>query len=164
MSRFPMVLRGYDCGQVDAAFDYIERAVRYGHAITVEQLARFDFDIAQRGYDQRSVDASLTEWADRLRPIGGRPPSRAGLLIAWIQKARFSGAGMRAGYDVHEVDALLDRVVAGLSATGPQVTSHDVRGCVFRRVRMGPGYDEREVDRFLDRLAAALDELSLSER
>ncbi|RAY12492.1 hypothetical protein DPM19_25500 [Actinomadura craniellae] len=164
MPRFPVVLRGYDRGQVDAALDFIERSVRDGGAITADQIGRVRFDVAVRGYDQRSVDDCLREWELRLRSAGPpRPPGRTQIrsLAAWVEGIRFSGSGMRPGYDPREVDDLLDRVLAGLSAGGPPVAAHEVSGCVFRRVRFGYGYDEQEVDHFLDRLAAALDELRL---
>jgi DivIVA domain-containing protein len=66
---------------------------------------------------------------------------------------------LRPGYDTGEVDAMLDRVVAGLNDQAPPFGSKDVREYRFTTVRLQPGYDVQEVDRFLDQLAAALDGL-----
>ncbi|SEG86955.1 DivIVA domain-containing protein [Thermomonospora echinospora] len=164
MARFPVVLRGYDCAQVDALTARIEDALQRGAGfLTAEDVLRSRFAVVLRGYDQQAVDEYLYECIRRLRE-GARPvrPQRrprvpAGRLIDWIHGIEFSGAGMRTGYDARDVDAFLDRVVAGLRGAGPPVTAGDVRASSFRTVRFGPGYDEREVDRFLTELADALE-------
>jgi DivIVA domain-containing protein len=164
MPRFPVVLRGYDQTQVDALIARIEAALRESAGgLTAEDVRRTRFAVVLRGYDQRVVDEALHEYIRRLHaraPLADRPRRprvHAGWLISWIQSVQFAGAGMRAGYDVRDVDAFLERVIAGLRGTAPPITARDVRECAFRTVRFGHGYDEREVDRFLTQLASALD-------
>ncbi|HEX2316154.1 MAG TPA: DivIVA domain-containing protein [Thermomonospora sp.] len=162
MPRFPVVLRGYDCAQVDALTARIDRALRDGSGgLTADDVLRSRFAVVLRGYDQAAVDRFLYACIDQLRARAPRPAPRsrvdAGRLIAWIENVRFSGAGARSGYDVREVDAFLDRVVAGLRGLAPPLTARDVRTGAFRRVRLGPGYDEGEVRHFLARLADVLE-------
>lgn len=121
--------------------------------ITAEDIRRSRFDIALRGYDQRSVDEVLLECMRTLQPARRRPSDKTGWLINWVQHVRFSGSRVYNGYDVRDVDAFIDRLVAGLRGTLPALTGRDVREARFRTVRLGPGYSEDEVDRFLDQLA-----------
>jgi DivIVA domain-containing protein len=133
------------------------------------------FRVVLRGYDVRQVDDTLSE---RIRELEARergPAYRprhlengdrhkaAGFgsqwLVEWIRGATFSTTKLRPGYDANEVDAMLDRVVAGLNDQAPPFGSKDVREYRFTTVRLQPGYDVQEVDRFLDQLAAALDGL-----
>ncbi|MEU8340213.1 DivIVA domain-containing protein [Actinomadura meyerae] len=162
-ARLPVVLRGYDRHQVDTLLRRIGEALNGGPPISVDEVREVRFDVVLRGYDNRSVDELLRECIRELQaraPIAerpGRPRAQPAWLINWIQNARFSGARLRSGYDVRDVDAFLDRVVAGLRGAAPPVTARDVRECAFRVVRLGPGYDEQEVDRFLVQLASALE-------
>lgn len=162
-TRLPVALRGYDRGQVDDLLERISRALNGGPPVSPDEVRTTRFDIVLRGYEQRVVDELVRECIRELRTVAprgerpGRPRVHPGWLINWIQNARFSGAGLRSGYDVRDVDAFLDRVVAGLRGVAPPVTARDVRECVFRVVRLGPGYDEQEVDRFLAQLAGALE-------
>ncbi|MEU5989676.1 DivIVA domain-containing protein [Spirillospora sp. NPDC047418] len=162
-ARLPVVLRGYDRTQVDTLLRRVSQALDGGPPISAEEVRGTRFDVVLRGYDSRSVDELLRECIRELQaraPIGerpGRPRAQPAWLINWIQNARFSGARLRSGYDVRDVDAFLDRVVAGLRGAAPAVTARDVRESAFRVVRLGPGYDEQEVDRFLVQLAGALE-------
>ncbi|TDD69943.1 DivIVA domain-containing protein [Actinomadura darangshiensis] len=162
-TRLPVVMRGYDRGQVDALLKRISQALGGGPPISADEVRQVRFTIVLRGYEHRAVDELLRECIRELQataPIGerpGRPRAQPAWLINWIQNARFSGARLRSGYDVRDVDAFLDRVIAGLRGAAPPVTARDVRESAFRTVRIGPGYDEHEVDRFLLQLAAALE-------
>ncbi|MBX6765636.1 MAG: DivIVA domain-containing protein [Actinomadura rubrobrunea] len=161
--RLPVALRGYDRAQVDGLLRRIGDALQGRTVVTADEVRRTRFDIVLRGYETRAVDELLRECVLELQaavPIGRRPRRPrvdTGWLITWIQNARFSGSGVRAGYDVRDVDAFLDRVIDGLRGVAPPVTARDVRESVFRTVRLGPGYDEREVDEFLVQLAGALE-------
>nr|WP_239068105.1 DivIVA domain-containing protein [Actinomadura bangladeshensis] len=156
-------MRGYDRKQVDTLLQRISQTLDGGPPISAEEVRGTRFDVVLRGYDSRAVDELLRECLRELQaraPIAerpGRPRAQPAWLINWIQNARFSGAGLRSGYDVRDVDAFLDRVVAGLRGTAPAVSARDVRESAFRVVRLGPGYDEQEVDRFLVQLAGALE-------
>ncbi|WP_165975882.1 DivIVA domain-containing protein [Actinomadura rubrisoli] len=162
-ARPPVALRGYDRNQVDGLLKRISQALKGGPPVSADEVRAVRFDVVLRGYEQRAVDELVRECIRELQvgaPFGerpGRPRVHPGWLINWIQNARFSGAGLRSGYDVRDVDAFLDRVVSGLRGVAPPVTARDVRESVFRVVRLGPGYEEQEVDRFLVQLAAALE-------
>ncbi|WP_084219296.1 DivIVA domain-containing protein [Spirillospora albida] len=162
-ARLPVALRGYDRDQVDGLLERIARALNGGAALSPDEVRATRFDIVLRGYEQKAVDDLVRECIRELQAAAprtvrpGRSRVHPGWLISWIQNARFSGAGMRPGYDVRDVDVFLDRVVAGLRGVAPPVTARDVRESAFRVVRLGPGYDEQEVDRFLVQLAGALE-------
>lgn len=144
--------------------------------ITAQEVRASRFRVGLRGYDRRVVDELLTE---RIRELevyergGGysarhartRAPARfspvsADWLISWITTAQFGVARVKTGYNEHDVDSFLARVVAGLQGEAPPVSGRDVKECRFRVARFRAGYAEREVDRFLDQLASALDGLS----
>lgn len=162
-ARLPVVLRGYDRDQVDGLLKRISQALNGGPPMAADEVRGTRFDVVLRGYEPRAVDELVRECIRELEasgPIAGRPArSRANpsWLITWIQNARFSGAGLRSGYDVRDVDAFLARVIAGLRGVAPPVSARDIRESAFRVVRLGPGYDEQEVDRFLVQLASALE-------
>lgn len=162
-ARLPVVMRGYDRAQVDLLLKRISQALNGGPPMSADEVCETRFDIVLRGYKPRAVDELVRECIRELRAAGpiserpGRPRPQPTWLINWIQNARFSGAGLRPGYDVRDVDAFLDRVIAGLRGVAPPVTARDVRESAFRVVRFGPGYAEQEVDRFLLQLAGALE-------
>ena len=162
--RLPVALRGYDRAQVDALLERITATLHHGRwGLTADEVRRARFDIVLRGYEQRAVDELLQEAIRELQavaPMGarpGRPKVHPEWLIGWIQSVRFSGSRFRTGYDPRDVDAFLDRVVAGLRGAAAPLTARDIRESAFRTVRFGRGYDEAEVDRFLVQLAGALE-------
>lgn len=67
-----------------------------------------------------------------------------------VADARFTPVRLREGYDMREVDDLLDRIVA--AASDPQAVDALVSGARFSQVRFREGYDMPEVDAFLARL------------
>lgn len=77
-----------------------------------------------------------------------------GYLYTVAKNARFSLVGFRAGYDVADVDAFLDRLMALCqdSAT-PDDQIRSVIGEVrFRTQRMKKAYDVNQVDFFVELL------------
>ncbi|MCW2885044.1 MAG: hypothetical protein QOE54_1747 [Streptosporangiaceae bacterium] len=169
-----MRLRGYDRGRVDEVVARIEgtlgRAPLTGPPLTGQDVREVRFGAVFRGYDRRSVDERLLEYIRELaaREGGPRAPGSvrrvdglpdAGWLVDWIRQSRFGVARFRAGYAERDVDAFLDRMIAGMCGAAPPVSVRDVRECVFRTVRLRPGYNETEVDRFLVQLASALEAL-----
>lgn len=74
------------------------------------------------------------------------------LLIQEISHVRFTPVRLREGYEMGEVDDLLDRLVTALRAGEP--VDRLVRAAQFTPVRMREGYDMSEVDRFLDRVVS----------
>ncbi|GAB3664445.1 hypothetical protein GCM10027589_28520 [Actinocorallia lasiicapitis] len=171
MGRFPLVMRGYFGEEVDALIVRIEATLGRSEddvpEVTSAEVRKAGFASVVRGYDRRAVDEALEEYIRELEAFerGDRDPytetvgGQISWLIRWIEDVEFSVTRMRAGYAEKDVDAFLDRVVAGLRGDAPAVSAADARTCVFRSAFLGPGYDELEVDRFLDQLAAALDHL-----
>jgi DivIVA domain-containing protein len=177
MPSFPVRLRGYDRWRVDETVRYLEgtlgRAPLIGPPLTVKDVRAIRFAAIFRGYDRRAVDERLLEYIRELaahergprlpgsvRRVDGLPD--AGWLVDWIRQSQFGVTRFRSGYAERDVDAFLDRVVAGMCGAAPPVSARDVRECVFRTVRLGPGYNEPEVDRFLIQLASALEVLDTS--
>jgi DivIVA domain-containing protein len=79
-----------------------------------------------------------------------------GDLVESITQARFRPVRLRhEGYEMSEVDDLLDRVVAALGRGEPVVPVLD--GARLSRVRLREGYDIAEVDRFLAQLRESVD-------
>jgi DivIVA domain-containing protein len=71
-----------------------------------------------------------------------------GDLVEAITNARFTPVRLREGYDMGDVDDLLDRIVAGLGRGEPIGPLIDAAR--FAPVRLREGYDTDEVDRFLE--------------
>ncbi|MEV5962309.1 DivIVA domain-containing protein [Kribbella sp. NPDC051952] len=65
--------------------------------------------------------------------------------------AEFTRVRWREGYDMVEVDAFVDRILATLDGRAADpVTIDEIRNVVFSGVRLREGYDIMEVDQFLD--------------
>ncbi|MCD0448424.1 DivIVA domain-containing protein [Actinocorallia sp. API 0066] len=171
MARFPRALRGYFASEVDALIVRIEGTLGVhdepAPPITSAELRETRLGVVLHGYDRRAVDAALLEYVRQLehRERGEADPyvetvsGQLPWLIRWVEDAQFPITRVRAAYDEREVDAFLDRVLAGLRGEGPAVSGQAVREAVFGGVFFQPGYAEPDVDRFLDELAAALDHL-----
>jgi DivIVA domain-containing protein len=171
---FPVRLRGYDRRRVDEIVLHLDgtlgRAPLIGPTLTVQDVRAVRFAVVFRGYDRRAVDERLLEYIRELaahergprlpgsvRRVDGLPD--AGWLVDWIRQSRFGVTRFRSGYAERDVDAFLDRVIAGMCGAAPPVSACDIRECVFRTVRLRLGYNEPEVDRFLAQLASAVEGL-----
>ena len=73
-------------------------------------------------------------------------------LITQIEQARFTPVRLRSGYDMGEVDQLLDEIVAALSAGRPVEPLID--GARIATVSFRESYDMAEVDALLARVRA----------
>src|SRR5699024_7847773 len=74
-----------------------------------------------------------------------RPPTEdSGMQI------RFAPVRFREGYDIQEVDDLLDRCERALRSGDGSVTAETVQQLRLTPTRFGEGYDMEDVDRFLD--------------
>lgn len=71
-------------------------------------------------------------------------------LAAETEAVRFTPVRLREGYDMTQVDSLLDKLVRRLRS-GADVAEF-VRAARFTPVRLREGYDMGEVDTFLDRV------------
>ena len=66
---------------------------------------------------------------------------------------RFSLVRLLPGYDMSEVDELIERIeasLAGTAAPGQAVTADEVRRVQFSTTRLRHGYDQESVDNALD--------------
>ncbi|WP_147341023.1 DivIVA domain-containing protein [Actinomadura logoneensis] len=160
-----MAIRGYHRAQVDELVGRVRGALEGGGPpLAADEVRKARFDVVLRGYERRAVDAMLQECILRLQAVPAqragrrrRPRVQTEWLISWVQNANFPKTVARGGYVMADVDAFLDRVVAGLRGTQAPVTARDVRETTFRTGRFLAAYDAREVDRFLDQLAGALE-------
>jgi DivIVA domain-containing protein len=73
-----------------------------------------------------------------------------GDLVETITTVQFTPVRLHEGYDMAEVDDLLDRIVAALGRGEPVLALID--GARLGRVRLREGYDVGEVDAFLTAL------------
>ncbi|MEV4251715.1 DivIVA domain-containing protein [Spirillospora sp. NPDC049652] len=163
---FPVAMRGYHRAQVDELVRRVRAALEGGGPpLGADEVRATRFNVVIHGYDRRAVDTMLQECILRLQAAPAqratrrrRPRVQTEWLISWVQDAHFPKAVARSGYVMADVDAFLDRVVAGLRGTQAPVTARDVREVTFRTGRfLVAAYGEREVDQFLDQLAGALE-------
>jgi DivIVA domain-containing protein len=131
--RFPRVgrlSRGYARRQVDGYISRVEAGLESGRMTsrtTPSAIRRAAFDLVLHGYSPAAVDAALDDLEQRalaLEATTGEPvqefelASEAGVLrdrATGPYGARFRRAGaLRRGYDVDDVDDLLDTLVSPL--------------------------------------------------
>ncbi len=165
---------GYDIEEVDDFFE-LARAAYEGapHAeLDSEQIQQVVFDLVRRGYKCDVVDAALDRLASAM--IAKERVGIVGALgqQAWNEKLaqsattlyprltrprgeRFRPTANRHGYDMAEVDDLLDRLTAYFDA-GEPLSAQEIQHAAFRRRRQGRGYDEASVDAFLRRASRVL--------
>lgn len=60
-TRFPIVRRGYDCGEVDALLVKIDAALDSGQQPSPDRLRAVRFNVASKGYSPDAVDAFIEE-------------------------------------------------------------------------------------------------------
>ncbi|MBF4572157.1 DivIVA domain-containing protein [Herbiconiux sp. VKM Ac-1786] len=84
-----------------------------------------------------------------------------------VQEKTFAVTKWRQGYDMDEVDAVLERVSTTLAeheqgrpAAVDAMTADEVVNARFAPTKFRQGYDQDQVDDFLDRVAVALRELA----
>lgn len=73
-----------------------------------------------------------------------------------LAQPRFATTKLTEGYDVGEVDDLVDRVLAALAQEGPVMTAEQVLDVRFTPVRLREGYAMGDVDDWLDQAVVAL--------
>ena len=166
VSRFR---RGYHRRQVDAFLQRIEVSLTgIFPPPTAAEVRQAGFELVHGGYDVGAVDAYLDALEERAMLAqskqGGRrrrvdPDSEAAVLVKDLTgpyMKRFPRAGaLRRGYDMDDVDELVDRVLAALDGNAPKsVTLADVRRAAFRPRR--GGYREEAVDEALDHVVEHL--------
>lgn len=71
-----------------------------------------------------------------------------------MMDVRFTPARFRAGYDLTEVDAFLDRCDQALSSGDGSITAQSVLAMRFTPTKFREGYEMDEVDAFLDDVLA----------
>jgi DivIVA domain-containing protein len=132
-ARFPVVLRGYDMAAVDALLHRLlallpEQPADWEDAAPVEAAGPGpELRRSARGYDVEEVDAFLVRCAHslgrrvervpELAPLQARPRTGSPLRARDVETVQFRvRLGPGRGYDIEQVDALLDRVAEALQA------------------------------------------------
>ena len=166
VSRFR---RGYHRRQVDAFLQRIEVSLTgIFPPPTAAEVRQAGFELVHGGYDVAAVDAHLDALEERAMLVqskkGGRrgrvdPGSEAAVLAKELTgpyMKRFPRAGaLRRGYDVDDVDELVDRVLTALNGNAAlSLTVDDVRRAAFRPRR--GGYREDAVDDAFDHVVEHL--------
>lgn len=162
---------GYDRTDVDDFFGKARTA--YEQPGIPEDFAPFEvrrasFDLKHGGYSTAAVDAALdrleTAFATRIRERYSKEhgpdawmrdlADRAQALYPRLRRPvgdRFAHpSGLHKGYDVSDVDAIMDRLVAFFDQ-GTPLTADEVRGATFGTRRGKKAYSERVVDVYLAR-------------
>ncbi|MEU8224979.1 DivIVA domain-containing protein [Kribbella sp. NPDC048915] len=129
-----------------------------GTEITVDEVRNAAFmtpPLLVVGYSAEDVDSFLDEaerWLPGHRNIQSAVPATPLGPIGERVAPRFTPVRWREGYDVTEVDAFVDRVMATVNGRPVErpVTAGEIRTIQFSPVRMSEGYDVEEVDAFLD--------------
>lgn len=75
-----------------------------------------------------------------------------------LERPRFATTKLTEGYDLGEVDDLVDRVFASLGQDVPSLSAEDVTNVRFSPVRLREGYAMGDVDDWLDQAVVALRE------
>jgi DivIVA domain-containing protein len=137
-------------------------------------IRRAGFELVRHGYVVGAVDARLDELEERVLLVEAATSGRRGrsdpdrdvkFLRDELDKPymrRFPRSGMlRRGYDLDDVDGLVDRVLARLNGANDtsqapmeELTVEDVRTAGFKPRR--GGYAEEAVDEMLDRVVELL--------
>lgn len=160
--------KGYHRKQVDAFLNQVEVALSGGlPPPTAVEVRQAGFELVRGGYDMTAVDEALDALEERVLVAQGLTGGRRGRAdpardvdfltaeLAAPHMRRFPRArAFRRGYDVDDVDELIDDVVATLDVTGCATSVDGVRSAHFRPRR--GGYREDSVDDMLDRLVELL--------
>jgi DivIVA domain-containing protein len=177
--RFPRASRwrrGYHCRQVDVFLARVEVSLQGDFPpMAAADIRRAGFELVRHGYSVAAVDARLDDLEERAllvegatsgRRVRSDPDADVQFLRDELSKPymrRFPKSGMlRRGYDLDDVDGLVDRVLArfngvsddGVNNTDQELTVEDVRTAGFKPRR--GGYEEEAVDEMLDRVVELL--------
>jgi DivIVA domain-containing protein len=134
-------------------------------------IRRAGFELVRHGYAVALVDAHLDELEERVLVVEAETSGRRGRTnpdsdVQFLRDQlrgrymrRFPRSRMwRRGYDLDEVDAFVDRVLARLDAQNDgeasQLTAEAVRTTGFKSRR--GGYSEEAVDEMFDRVVELL--------
>jgi DivIVA domain-containing protein len=150
----------------------LEVVLRDGRVVTVKATARDGRSAAPKvltavlqAAELYGIPAALTGVRSNRRsrasveePVPS--PEADGIILSeWAASRDFSTTRLRPGYDIEEVDALVEAIrQTFLGIRQPSLAADEIRNKRFSTTRLRPGYDEEEVDDFLDavqlRLAA----------
>lgn len=167
--------RGYDPKSVDAFFEDARSAYEGGvpaEQFSSEQVRQATFALKRRGYRIESVDAAMNrleaafvqrDRADHIAVNGEsawyeKVADRATTLYPRLQRPRterFSHPESGQGYDMAEVDDLLDRI-AGYFDDRNELNADEIRQAVFKPAKGKKAYVEGTVDAYLGRVVEIL--------
>lgn len=166
---------GYQIEEVDEFLDRARSAYeRPGDVppMTAADIRTAAFSVKRRGYSTEAVDAALERLEEAFERRGRDEYIRANGQQAWMSKLgeraqtlyprlrrpegeRFSHPAKGHGYDIEEVDAILDRLTAFFER-GQALTAQEVRTAQFSSKSGKKAYDERPVDAYLARAVEVL--------
>jgi DivIVA domain-containing protein len=164
--------RGYHRRQVDEFLAKVELSLQGNlPPMAAADVRRAGFELVRHGYTVALVDARLDDLEERVLVVEGQTSGRRGRTdlesdmeflrdqLGQAYMRRFPRSRMlRRGYDLDEVDAFVDRVLARFEAQSDnvarQLTVEDVRRTGFKPRR--GGYAEESVDEMLDRVVELL--------
>jgi DivIVA domain-containing protein len=173
--RFPRTSRwrrGYHRRQVDEFLGKVELSLQGTlPPMAAADIRRAGFELVRHGYAVASVDSHLDDLEERVLVVEGATSGRRGRTdpesdvqflrdqLGQSYMRRFPRSRMlRRGYDLDEVDAFVDRVLARFEAVNDseakQLTVEEVRKTGFKPRR--GGYAEDSVDEMLDRVVELL--------
>jgi hypothetical protein len=144
MTRFYVVLRGYDRDAVDALVDAVDAAAGDPDRIEAAVTARGELRIVNRGYDRRQVDAWLEHHraAELATGAAASSPTISGPELVIVMR----------GYRIAETDALLAIVGPALAGNDRVRRAEALRAVTETRLPASfRGYDRRRIDSYLER-------------
>jgi DivIVA domain-containing protein len=164
--------RGYHRRQVDEFLAKVELSLQGSlPPMASADIRRAGFELVRHGYTVQLVDAHLDKLEERVLVVEAETSGRRGRTdpesdiqflrdqLGQAYMRRFPRSRMlRRGYDLDEVDAFVDRVLARFEAQNDNEARHltveDVRKTGFKPRR--GGYAEESVDEMLDRVVELL--------
>jgi DivIVA domain-containing protein len=142
--------RAYDMGDVDRFLDELAAAARRDeHLGDLVAGKQFRTVALRQGYSQREVDEFLAKVATAVLAPSGPDSEDASTDPRYklIEDVRFTPTRLRDGYEMDDVDALLDQLQAALRMGEPLgPIAGEAR---LRTTKLREGYDRVEVDEFL---------------
>jgi DivIVA domain-containing protein len=140
----------YDMADVDAFMDTLEAAAKAGQPLGGLVAGKQLRTVSRRqGYGRQDVDSFLAHVAAGGELSAGPREESVAVdpQVAALEDVRFTPVRLREGYDLAEVDRLLDHLVAGVLAGEP--LGPIVAAARLGRTRLRVGYDVGQVDEFL---------------
>ncbi|WP_328698845.1 DivIVA domain-containing protein [Brevibacterium rongguiense] len=168
---------GYDPAQVDSFFkrarESFERRTPQPGDLDARAVRTVGFSLVRNGYHVGVVDAALDRLEDALAKRSRELLVAQSGEDAWVKELTRAASSLRGrlvrpegerfatadtgviGYDITEVDALLNRI-NGYFSEGRAMSVDEVRRALFKTRKGQRAYDEDQVDAFIDRVVEVM--------